>query len=198
MGDRYQHGFRHTPPVTDHGDLTGLDDDDHGAIYYTEAEIDALLHAELTDHGALGGLDDGDHNAIYYTEAEVDALLHAQDHASRHATGGADNLSGEIVEVSKLRVDDTDGTPQGDILLRNINERLEIRNAADNAFRNIRMRMATIEDQPFFGGDVANKTYVDAQTHTKYTDDEAITAANYEIFIPFGNEPDSGVTIFPL
>ena len=29
--------------VTDHGALTGLDDNDHGAIYYTETEIDTAL-----------------------------------------------------------------------------------------------------------------------------------------------------------
>ena len=29
--------------VNDHGDLTGLDDDDHGAIYYTETEINNAL-----------------------------------------------------------------------------------------------------------------------------------------------------------
>lgn len=35
--------------VTDHGSLTGNDDNDHGEIYYTEAEIDALLASLQTD-----------------------------------------------------------------------------------------------------------------------------------------------------
>lgn len=45
----------------DHGDLDGLDDNDHGAIYYTETEIDNLIIASKvldptpdTDHSASG------------------------------------------------------------------------------------------------------------------------------------------------
>lgn len=46
-------------PITDHGLLSGLNDNDHGAIYYTEAEIDALFAAlETTKFGGTGA--DGD------------------------------------------------------------------------------------------------------------------------------------------
>lgn len=47
--------------VGDHGDLTGLDDADHNASYYTETE-----------------LDDGVLDARYYTEDELDSLLGAK------------------------------------------------------------------------------------------------------------------------
>lgn len=43
--------------ITDHGGLSGLNDNDHGAIYYTEAEVNALLThtaASHSDQGATG------------------------------------------------------------------------------------------------------------------------------------------------
>lgn len=49
--------------VTDHGALTGLEDDDHPQ-YLTEDRADALyatLGSGVTDHGALTGLADDDH-----------------------------------------------------------------------------------------------------------------------------------------
>jgi hypothetical protein len=57
--------------VTDHGDLTGLVDDDH-TQYYNQTRGDArysLIHSHPyapTSHG---------HNDLYYTESEIDALL---------------------------------------------------------------------------------------------------------------------------
>jgi hypothetical protein len=35
--------------ATDHGTLTGLDDNDHGAIYYTETEVNNLLASKLAN-----------------------------------------------------------------------------------------------------------------------------------------------------
>lgn len=64
--------------ITDHGQLTGLGDDDHpqyhtdgrgDARYYTKAQVDAKV---VTDHGALAGLADDDHPQ-YLTTARGDA-----------------------------------------------------------------------------------------------------------------------------
>ena len=81
-----------TGVITDHGGLTGLDDNDHGAIYYTETEIDisegvldtkidttsGTLQAEIdgltVDHGELTGLSDDDHSQ-YYNSTRLDTAL---------------------------------------------------------------------------------------------------------------------------
>jgi hypothetical protein len=63
--------------TTDHGELTGLGDDDHSqyhndtrgdARYYTQTQVDAWI----TNHTAAGSTD---HDNRYYTETEVDNLL---------------------------------------------------------------------------------------------------------------------------
>lgn len=41
--------------VTDHGALTGLDDNDHGAVYYTETEIDNFA-VKLTGNQSVAGV----------------------------------------------------------------------------------------------------------------------------------------------
>lgn len=43
-----------TTLVTDHGNLAGLDDNDHGAIYYTESEVDTISGAIYTTKSAVG------------------------------------------------------------------------------------------------------------------------------------------------
>ena len=47
-----------TGAATDHGALTGLDDNDHGAIYYTEAEVGALSQDGLWVFAADGEASD--------------------------------------------------------------------------------------------------------------------------------------------
>lgn len=55
--------------VTDHGLQTGLDDPDHNAIYYTEAEVDALLHAE--GHAARHAAGAGDNLSAQSVEVKT-------------------------------------------------------------------------------------------------------------------------------
>jgi len=47
------------PLIRDHGLLGGLDDNDHGAIYYTEAEVDALFGAYLELDGETTDVTNG-------------------------------------------------------------------------------------------------------------------------------------------
>lgn len=62
--------------VTDHGDLTGLSDDDH-TQYHTDARGDARYYTKAQVDSSLSGKSDTTHNhdSRYYTETEVDTLL---------------------------------------------------------------------------------------------------------------------------
>jgi len=81
------------PGVTDHGALTGLDDDDHpqyltqargDARYYTSTEVDAQVAAEAGLRAVADSTLDG-------RLAAVEAIPPA--HAARHATDGDDPIS---------------------------------------------------------------------------------------------------------
>lgn len=50
----------------DHGSLSGLDDDDHGAVY--------SLLGHTHDHGALTGKDDDDHGAVYPNFGDTETI----------------------------------------------------------------------------------------------------------------------------
>ena len=102
---------------------------DHDSDYYTEAEVDALLHAEAhniashSDTTATGAeldtLTDGSdaadihtHDARYYTEGEVDALLHAEahtiaSHSDTSATGAELNTLTDTSDADGLHSHDT-------------------------------------------------------------------------------------------
>lgn len=77
----------------DHGQMAGLGDADHNAVYFQESEfiatsagsadknkpikLDADGNVDATmvndadiDHGSIGGLSDADHNAVYFQESE--------------------------------------------------------------------------------------------------------------------------------
>ena len=81
--------------VTDHGALTGLNDDDH-TQYHTDARGDARysLTSHNHDHGTLTGLGDDDHTQ-YHTDARGDArysqLGHTHDHGTLTGLGDDDH-----------------------------------------------------------------------------------------------------------
>ena len=60
-------------------------------------------------------------------------------HAASHAEGAADTLVGQDVNVRRLRIEDIDGTPVGDIYLRVIDEVLEVRDATDATYKPIKV-----------------------------------------------------------
>jgi hypothetical protein len=73
--------------VTDHGALTGLDDDDHPQ-YLQQAEADLLyatLGSVITSHGALTGLGNDDHTQ-YHTDGR--AVTWHSGLSGAHVTGG--------------------------------------------------------------------------------------------------------------
>jgi hypothetical protein len=104
--------------ITDHGNLTGLADDDHpqyhndargdaryytqtqlnngqlNTLYYTESEINMLLTSlsgsMLTDHGALTGLSDDDHPQ-YLTSARADQRYYTE--------AEVDTISGSLLTL---------------------------------------------------------------------------------------------------
>jgi len=78
----------------------------------------------VTDHGALTGLGDPDHSAYLPL-------------AGGTMSGDLDMDTNDIINARTVEIKDTDGTPVNDVLLRVINEVLEIRNTADSAFRNL-------------------------------------------------------------
>ena len=59
-------------------------------------------------------------------------------HAASHAEGAADTLVGQDVNVRRLRIEDIDGTPVGDIYLRVIDEVLEVRDATDATYKAVK------------------------------------------------------------
>jgi len=93
----------------------------------------------ITAHEAAG-----DPHPSYLTPAEHTAVgdsspHHVQLHAASHAEGAADTLVGQDVNVRRLRIEDIDGTPVGDIYLRVIDEVLEIRDATDAAYKPVKI-----------------------------------------------------------
>jgi hypothetical protein len=97
----------------DHGTLTGLDDADHNASYYTETEMNAHDHLggpEATvDHGSLTGLGDDDHAAVYAAIANEVTNGDTHDHAGGDGAqvdhGGLGGLSDDDhYGVTKPRV----------------------------------------------------------------------------------------------
>ncbi|HEU0072475.1 MAG TPA: hypothetical protein VFS30_00550 [Dehalococcoidia bacterium] len=76
--------------ASDHGALTGLDDNDHGAIYYTETEVDGLI----TTHAA----DDDAHHAVF-TTTEHAAVGDGSPHHAAATASGAHSVSGQDVQA---------------------------------------------------------------------------------------------------
>jgi len=65
-------------------------------------------------------------------------------HASTHAESGSDDLVGQNINVRRLKIEDTDGTPTDDLILKVLDAILYVRNSADSAtgdavFRNFYM-----------------------------------------------------------
>lgn len=79
-----------------HGDLTGLDEDDHPQ-YLTQERADIRYAiqgsggAGVTDHGVLTGLADDDH-PHYYNQARGDARYSLTTHGHAEATGSVDGF----------------------------------------------------------------------------------------------------------
>lgn len=80
--------------ASDHGALTGLDDNDHGAIYYTETEVDALLAA--LDYAAISG-NDGDTDV---TGAELETLSDGSETTLHSHAGGGDVATDAIWDAA--------------------------------------------------------------------------------------------------
>lgn len=82
--------------TTDHGALTGLDDDDH-PHYLTQARADVRYAIQgsggsgVTDHGVLTGLGDDDHPQ-YYNQTRGDARYSLTSHGHAAATGSVDGF----------------------------------------------------------------------------------------------------------
>ena len=65
-------------------------------------------------------------------------------HASSHAESGSDDLVGQNINVRRLKIEDTDGTPTDDLILKVLDAILYVRNSADTntgdaVFRNFYM-----------------------------------------------------------
>ncbi len=96
--------------ATDHGTLTGLEDDDH-----TQYRLEIADHTHQStgaeagklDHGAaLTGLTDDDHTQYLKEKASGGAAAEIPDHAALHQSGGASEISvaslaGELTAVQK-------------------------------------------------------------------------------------------------
>ena len=80
-----------------HGDLSGLDDDDHSQ-YYNQARGDAryLQSVPQQDHGGLAGLADDDHSQ-YYNQARGDARYPQIVHV--HTYGDVIGMNGKGIAV---------------------------------------------------------------------------------------------------
>ncbi|KKN19509.1 hypothetical protein LCGC14_0944960 [marine sediment metagenome] len=102
-----------------------------------------------SDHGTLTGLGDDDHTQ-YQKESEKDA---DSGYVGRGAAGKAD-VKGVIIE-------DTDGTPVGDVLLKVLDERVHFRDEADALLVDavaLRMRLGgvTVDDVVFLRNAISN------------------------------------------
>lgn len=87
--------------VTDHGDLTGLSDDDHPQ-YLTNTRGDARYYTKAQSDEALSGKSDVSHihDGRYYTESETDALLSGKANTVHTHTSGSVTDFAEAVQDS--------------------------------------------------------------------------------------------------
>jgi len=73
-------GRRRLVPVSatgDHGDLSGLGDDDHPQYLNTTRHDTTARHgATVVDHGSIGGLGDDDHPQYLNDDRHKNALHH--------------------------------------------------------------------------------------------------------------------------
>jgi hypothetical protein len=88
------------PGITDHGNLTGLGDDDH-AQYHNDVRADVRYYTKTQ-------LDSGQLDSRYYTETEVDSALagksdtsHTHDHGSLTDLGADDHPQYMLVDGSR-------------------------------------------------------------------------------------------------
>lgn len=92
------------PPVTDHGELAGLEDDDHTQYYNSARHTKAIHDALGLDHGSLSGKGDDDHTQYWNDtrgNAKIDTKIttHAGNASAHHAK--TDKLSEITIDVDK-------------------------------------------------------------------------------------------------
>ena len=95
VGSSYIAKTGQSSQIPDHGELGGLDDDNH-AQYYNDARHTRPVHEALgIDHGSLGGLGDDDHSQ-YYNDARHTRPVHEAlgiDHGSLGGLGDDDHAA---------------------------------------------------------------------------------------------------------